>query len=160
MIGLPHSVSSPTPKRYYMAFKSAATLIRGATVAAIFIVVVLTSSMGKMAAADTSCTQSSCMSKCPSTCQEKAEGSCRDLEHGGSPQCPYNCLMGCKRSCESACNSGLGCPSGGVQACEPECRPQCDKNCYDKEKPDYRPCLKLVSERCQNECEAACKGGN
>jgi len=146
--------------RMTMAFSSATAL----KIAAIFMVVAM-SSVGKpAAAARASCREryiAACISECPSKCQAQADDRCRGLKHGGSPQCPMNCLMACTSSCESACkNSGSFCPSGGVQACDPTCRPICAKNCNDQPSPSYPPCLLGVFQGCKDSCEADCKGGN
>ena len=158
----PLLLSPPQTPNTTMAFSSA-TALKGATVAAIFVVVAM-SSVGKpAAAARASCREryiAACISECPSKCQAKAGDQCGGLKHGGSPQCPLNCLMACTGSCESSCNSGRACPSGGAEACDPTCRTTCDKDCYDRESPSYQPCLSGVFQGCKDSCEADCKDGN
>ncbi|KAF8697341.1 hypothetical protein HU200_035934 [Digitaria exilis] len=110
------------------------------------------SSMGKPAAAGTSCGVHRCISEFPSKCEADADRECAGLKSGGSHGCDSNCMSAC----------GSFCPSGGSDACESTCSPICDKNCNDQEQPEseYQPCRSAVSGRCKNECEAGCKGGN
>ncbi|GJN12538.1 hypothetical protein PR202_ga30822 [Eleusine coracana subsp. coracana] len=135
------------------------TAIKGATIGAIFMVVVL-SSMGMLAAEGTSCRERHCISECPSKCQEKADSSCETLKHGGSHGCSTNCFMGCQSSCESACKDNATlCPAGGIEGCNPVCRNTCRENCYSQKNPNYDPCMAVVFQGCKDDCEKDCKSG-
>jgi hypothetical protein len=125
-----------------------ATALKLATVAAIFMVLVLSSdAVKKPAGAETSCKEHDCISKCPSNCRAIADKVCGGYKQGPPP----GCIKVCENECHTSC--------GVVEACHATCPDKkCVKKCYATPWPEYKPCLSGVLKGCKKDCEAGCKG--
>ncbi|CAO2141000.1 unnamed protein product [Urochloa humidicola] len=129
-----------------MAF--GATALKVATVAAIFMALVLSSEAGrKSAATGTPCKEKECISKCPSKCHATADKACEGYKKGPSREC----YKGCEFDCHGKCGSDAAC-----HATCPD--PKCVKKCEGTPWPEYKPCLTATFEGCKKECVAGCKG--
>ncbi|CAL4907001.1 unnamed protein product [Urochloa decumbens] len=122
-----------------MAFSASA--LKGATVAAICMVLVL--SLMSKPAEGSSCPIQSCISKCPSKCNKKVANSCQGAGELEANKCHSGCLMLCKDNC----------PAGATCDCESEC----DRNCRFFGKPILDSCRSAVFNHCKDSCEKDCK---